>query len=86
MAGQSILLLELKPSSTLTHAQAGGSGFYTAAASQAIFDSAGSSWCGSGCGTCFKLTSTGNAPSGQGAGGASGQSVTVMVTNLLVNS
>lgn len=30
----------------------------------------------------YKLTSTGSAPSGQGTGGASGQSITVMVTNL----
>ena len=66
--------------------QTGGSGFYTAAASQAIFDSAGSTWCGSGCGLCFQLTSTGSAPSGQGTGGASGQSITVMVTNLCPNA
>ena len=73
-------------SSSMFSWQAGGSGFYTAAASQAIFDSAGSSWCGSGCGLCFQLTSTGSAPSGQGAGGASGTSINVMVTNLYVYS
>ncbi len=63
--------------------QAGiSSGVYTAAASPAIFGGS-STWCGSGCGTCFKLTSTGSAPcSGCGTGGASGQSIIVMVTNL----
>ncbi|KAB5560100.1 glycoside hydrolase [Coniochaeta sp. 2T2.1] len=63
--------------------QAGiGSGIYTAAASPAIFGGS-STWCGSGCGTCFRLTSTGSAPcSGCGTGGASGQSIVVMVTNL----
>lgn len=67
--------------------QAGiGSGIYTAAASQAIFDASGSSWCGSGCGTCYKLTSTGSAPPGQGTGGTAGQSITVMVTNLCPNN
>jgi len=56
-------------------------GVYTAAASQAIFGSG--TWCGSGCGQCFKLTSTGSAPcSGCGTGGAAGQSIIVMVTNL----
>jgi len=58
------------------------SGVYTAAGSQALFDSGGSSWCGAGCGKCFQLTSTGVAPSGQGTGGAAGQSIIVMVTNL----
>ncbi|KAG6367633.1 hypothetical protein INS49_001826 [Diaporthe citri] len=57
-----------------------GNGLYTAAASTSLFGSA--TWCGSGCGTCFKLTSTGSAPSGQGTGGAAGSSITVMVTNL----
>ncbi|KAL9624209.1 MAG: hypothetical protein Q9160_001456 [Pyrenula sp. 1 TL-2023] len=59
---------------------------YTAAASQALFDSSGSSWCGSGCGTCYELTSTGAAPQGQGTGGVSGQSIIVMVTNLCPNN
>ena len=60
--------------------QSGGNGLYTAAASTSLFGTA--TWCGSGCGTCFKLTSTGSAPSGQGTGGAAGNSITVMVTNL----
>lgn len=60
--------------------QTGGNGFYTAAGSSSLFGSG--TWCGSGCGKCYKLTSTGSAPSGQGTGGASGQSITVMVTNL----
>ncbi|KAI1263722.1 glycoside hydrolase [Xylariaceae sp. FL1019] len=67
--------------------QLGGSGFYTAAASQALFDASESSWCGSGCGTCYQLTSTGSAPcSSCGTGGASGQSIIVMVTNLCPNN
>lgn len=67
-------------SANLENAQSGGNGLYTAAASTSLFGSA--TWCGSGCGTCFKLTSTGSAPSGQGTGGAAGSSITVMVTNL----
>ncbi|RDW89234.1 hypothetical protein BP6252_01266 [Coleophoma cylindrospora] len=63
-----------------------GSGVYTAAGSQALYDSSGSSWCGTGCGQCYKLTSTGASPSGQGTGGASGQSIIVMVTNLCPNN
>ncbi|KAF3768848.1 family 45 glycoside hydrolase [Cryphonectria parasitica EP155] len=58
----------------------GGNGFYTAAGSAALFGSG--TWCGSGCGKCYNLTSTGNAPSGQGTGGDSGASIVVMVTNL----
>lgn len=61
------------------------SGVYTAAGSQALFDAANSasSWCGAGCGTCYQLTSTGAAPCAAcGTGGVSGQSITVMVTNL----
>ncbi|ROV92627.1 hypothetical protein VPNG_09877 [Cytospora leucostoma] len=59
------------------------SGVYTAAGSQALFGSDGSTWCGSGCGACYKLTSTGSAPcSTCGTGGASGESIVVMVTNL----
>lgn len=62
--------------------QLGGSGFYTAAGSAALFGS-GSTWCGSGCGTCYQLTSTGAAPcSTCGTGGDAGKSITVMVTNL----
>ena len=60
-----------------------GNGLYTAAASQAIFDSAGASWCGAGCGICFKLTSTGKSPCVNcGDGGVPGKSITVMITNL----
>ncbi|PSR78434.1 RlpA-like double-psi beta-barrel-protein domain-containing protein-containing protein, partial [Coniella lustricola] len=60
------------------------SGVYTAAGSQALFapSSSTSTWCGAGCGTCYNLTSTGTAPSGQGTGGAAGESIIVMVTNL----
>ncbi|TAQ91019.1 hypothetical protein B7494_g624 [Chlorociboria aeruginascens] len=58
-------------------------GVYTAAASQALYDTAGASWCGAGCGSCYNLTSTGSAPcSGCGTGGAAGESIIVMVTNL----
>ena len=56
------------------------SGVYTAAGSAAVFGSG--TWCGSGCGQCFQLTSTGTAPSGEGTGGAAGESIIVMVTNL----
>ena len=67
--------------------QAGiGNDVYTAAGSQALYDPSGSSWCGSGCGSCYELTSTGSAPASQGAGGAHGQSIIVMVTNLCPNS
>ncbi|KAJ4856062.1 fungal cellulose binding domain-containing protein [Trichoderma breve] len=60
-----------------------GNGVYTAAGSQAFFDTAGASWCGAGCGKCYKLTSTGEAPcSTCGTGGVAGQSIIVMVTNL----
>ncbi|KAH8882795.1 glycoside hydrolase [Thozetella sp. PMI_491] len=58
-----------------------GNGVYTAAGSAALFGSG--TWCGSGCGKCYQLTSTGSAPcSGCGTGGAQGQSIIVMVTNL----
>lgn len=56
------------------------SGFYTAAGNQGLFGGS-SSWCGSGCGLCYKLTSTGSGPSGS-AGGAAGQSIVVIVTDL----
>ncbi|CRG91956.1 hypothetical protein PISL3812_09010 [Talaromyces islandicus] len=56
---------------------------YTAAGSQALFDTSGSSWCGAGCGTCYNLTSTGSSPcDGCGTGGVAGDSIIVMVTNL----
>jgi len=68
--------------------QAGiATGVYTAAASQALYDESGLSWCGAGCGTCYQLTSTGSAPcSTCGSGGASGSSIIVMVTNLCPNN
>ena len=67
--------------------QAGlGNDVHTAAGSQALYDPSGSSWCGSGCGSCYELTSTGSAPDNQGAGGAEGQSIIVMVTNLCPNN
>ncbi|EHK18650.1 glycoside hydrolase family 45 protein [Trichoderma virens Gv29-8] len=63
------------------------SGVYTAAGSQALYDTAGASWCGAGCGKCYKLTSTGQAPcSTCGTGGVAGQSIIVMVTNLCPNN
>lgn len=40
-------------------------------------------WCGGGCGKCFRLTSTGVSTCETcGAGGETGKSITVMVTNL----
>ncbi|KUL84843.1 hypothetical protein ZTR_08233 [Talaromyces verruculosus] len=58
-------------------------GVYTAAGSQALFDTDGSSWCGGGCGKCYNLTSTGtSACNGCGEGGVAGESIIVMVTNL----
>ncbi|KAL6230049.1 RlpA-like double-psi beta-barrel-protein domain-containing protein-containing protein [Aspergillus navahoensis] len=59
---------------------------YTAAANQALFDSGpthATHWCGSGCGKCYQLTSTGvSACKACGAGGEQGKSIVVMVTNL----
>jgi len=63
------------------------SGVYTAAGSQALYDSSRLSWCGPGCGKCYQLTSTGSCPcSSCGSGGAAGQSIIVMVTNLCPNN
>ena len=45
---------------------------YTAAGSQALFDQVGGSWCGAGCGKCFRLTATGKANEGQGLGAKAG--------------
>jgi len=53
----------------------------TAAASQAIFDPSGSSWCGAGCGSCFELTPTGDCTTNDNCA-ATMSPVTVMVTNL----
>ncbi|KAK1249601.1 hypothetical protein MKX08_009604 [Trichoderma sp. CBMAI-0020] len=62
-------------------------GVYTAAGSQALYDTAGASWCGAGCGKCYNLTSTGEPPcTSCGTGGVAGQSIIVMVTNLCPNN
>lgn len=56
---------------------------YTAAASQALFDTNGATWCGGGCGKCYNLTSTGSsACSSCGSGATAGTSIIVMVSNL----
>jgi len=52
----------------------------TAAASAPIFGS--STWCGSGCGKCFKLTPTAVGASPTGTGATSTTSVVIKVTNL----
>eukprot|EP01112_Ceratiomyxa_fruticulosa_P013279 TRINITY_DN3726_c0_g1_i1.p1 TRINITY_DN3726_c0_g1~~TRINITY_DN3726_c0_g1_i1.p1 ORF type:complete len:142 (-),score=29.35 TRINITY_DN3726_c0_g1_i1:95-520(-) len=53
---------------------------YTAAAGPSIFGSA--TWCGTGCGKCYKLTPTnGYSPTG-GQGAPNNNSIVVMVTNL----
>ncbi|KAF8321601.1 glycoside hydrolase [Clavulina sp. PMI_390] len=63
------------------------SGVYTAAGSQSLYDTGGSSWCGAGCGTCYQLTNQGySACSTCGTGAGSGQTITVMVTNLCPNN
>jgi hypothetical protein len=60
---------------------------YTAGGSQALFDTAGASWCGAGCGKCYELTSTGSASLGSSSlGGAAGESIIVMFTNLCLNN
>ena len=64
-------------------ASTGSETIYTAAGSQHLFDTGSSSWCGSGCGKCYKLTNTGALGAvGQGTCAGAGQSITVMVTNL----
>jgi len=56
-------------------------GVYTAAVSHAFFDNI-HTWCGSACGRCFRLTSTGDSPCDDcGVGGAEGESIIVMATN-----
>jgi len=54
---------------------------YTAAASQAVFDSGGATWCGAGCGICFQITPTGDCPTG-GNCASSTTPIVIMVTNL----
>lgn len=56
--------------------------FYTVAGSSALFEAPGAAWCGHGCGKCFKLTSGGIAPAGQGTGAPVGDSIFVALTNL----
>lgn len=61
----------------------GGNTIFTAAGSQNLFDTGSSSWCGSGCGTCYELTNTGSiAADGQGECTGAGETITVMITNL----
>ncbi|KAL3451440.1 RlpA-like double-psi beta-barrel-protein domain-containing protein-containing protein [Aspergillus insuetus] len=56
---------------------------YTAAVNQALFDPDMEHWCGTGCGKCYRLTSTGvSSCETCGFGGEHGKSITVMVTNL----
>jgi len=59
---------------------------YTAAGSQLLFDAVdtSSSWCGIGCGNCFKLTPTGGYIAGQGLApsGDGLNPVVFMITNL----
>jgi endoglucanase len=87
-AGRSVSPIHVSPAAALTNPQLSpASGVYTAAGSQALYDASGLSWCGAGCGKCYQLTSTGNAPcSSCGTGGAAGQSIIVMVTNLCPNN
>ena len=59
-----------------------GTKIFTAAGSQSLFGGSGS-WCGSGCGKCFQLTNVGSiAAKGQGDCTGTGDTITVMVTNL----
>ncbi|XP_069126223.1 endoglucanase-like [Argopecten irradians] len=55
---------------------------YVAAANQMYFDSGRRTWCGSKCGHCVKLTTTGGYVDGQGGNTREGQSKVFMVTNL----
>ncbi|XP_021368772.1 endoglucanase-like [Mizuhopecten yessoensis] len=55
---------------------------YVAAASQMFFDSGRKTWCGSKCGHCVKLTTTGGFVDGHGKSTGEGQSKVFMVTNL----
>lgn len=65
-------------------ASTGSPTLFTAASSQNLFaPGSGSSYCGSGCGKCYKLTNVGEiAAAGQGDCTGSGESITIMVTNL----
>jgi len=59
---------------------------YTAAGSPKLFG-VGSTWCGSGCGKCYKITPTGYTPTGGNACGSNcATSITVMITNLCPES
>src|SRR5215469_16328992 len=83
-AGRYVPVLSPSPIRTHNTTQLGiTTGVYTAAGSQALFDTDGASWCGGGCGKCYNLTSTGSAPcSTCGTGETAGASIIVMVTNL----
>ncbi|KAH8164065.1 hypothetical protein CIB48_g4197 [Xylaria polymorpha] len=62
---------------------AGAAALSGTATTTALFAPNGATWCGSGCGQCYQLTSTGHSPcSTCGTGGANGQSIVVMVTYL----
>ena len=65
--------------------QSPGPGLFTAASSQNLYDGEGStsSYCGTGCGKCYKVTNLGYiAFENQGNCTGAGESITVMVTNL----
>jgi endoglucanase len=83
-AGRYVALLSPSPTWAHNTTQLGiTTGVYTAAGSQALFDTDGATWCGGGCGKCYNLTSTGSAPcSTCGNGEAAGASIIVMVTDL----
>jgi endoglucanase len=84
--GSLLLCLHLAFSNT-TSKLGISSGVYTAAGSQALFSTADATWCGTGCGTCYQLTSTGSSPCQScGTGGVAGQSIIVMITNLCPNN
>jgi len=55
---------------------------YTAAGSQLLFDSGGATWCGAGCGKCYKLTPTGGYIPNEGAAPPNNNPIVVMITNL----
>jgi len=59
---------------------------YTAAASPVLFDTGGATWCGAGCGSCYRLTPTGGYVSQQGTAPPSTASVVFMITNLCPTS
>lgn len=54
---------------------------FTAAGSQGLFGAAGVTWCGSGCGSCYEITPTGDCPTGSPCA-TKVTPIVVMVTNL----